>query len=162
MLPLSNTLSFTRFKPNPTWNSGRKSGARTNYMRRKRSIGVYAFVVLPSTRTRNFAAAIERSQVLRPYNKRKLKLWQETTSENIGTVTEALSFTRLKPDQTCNQRSKLWGGPSTDIERELLASKCSSIYQRPGRETFLPFSNGLRFFTFLNPNLTFNHDSKLG
>ena len=61
---------------------------------RERTIIAKAFVVLPSTRTIKFAAAFERPQVLRPSDKRKLKPRQETTSKNIGTVTEAISFAR--------------------------------------------------------------------
>ena len=67
LVPLSNALRFYPLKtrPNPTFNVDRKLGAKTEYLFRKRTIGVYVFVVLPSVRSANFATVIERTQVLR-------------------------------------------------------------------------------------------------
>ena len=53
-IPLSNALRFYALKSNPTFDSGRKLGPKTKYLRRKRTIGVCAFVVLPSNRHRRY------------------------------------------------------------------------------------------------------------
>ena len=49
---------FTHLKPNPTFTSDRKLGAKSKYLRRKRTIGVDVFFVLPSFRPRNFATLL--------------------------------------------------------------------------------------------------------
>ena len=64
LLPLSNALRFHALKTKPTFNYDREFGAKTKYMRRKRTIGVRVLVVLASIRRRNFDTAIERAQVL--------------------------------------------------------------------------------------------------
>ena len=63
-------------------------------------------------------------------------------------------FTSLKPNPIFNASSILGRKPSTCVERELLASKCSSFYHQSGLETLLPLSNALRFYSLkTKPNI---------
>ena len=52
---------FTPLKPNPPFNSERKFGAKTKYLRRKRTTGVLVFVFLSLIRPKNVTTVIERS-----------------------------------------------------------------------------------------------------
>ena len=73
MIPFSYALKFYVLGENPTFNSDRRElGAKTDHLRRKRTIGVYVYVVLPSIWRRNIATVIERSQVS-PTQKNKTK-----------------------------------------------------------------------------------------
>ena len=90
------------------------------------------FFVLPPIRIRNLVTVIERAQVF-------------TSSKQI-------QYSTLTGNYYCE--------PSSCFKRELLASKCSSLYHQSGQKVFFRY-RALSGFTILKPDPTFNYEMKL-
>ena len=114
---------FTSLKPNATSNPDRILGAKTKYYHRRSTIGslVFAFVVLPRIRPRNFRTVIERAEVLRPHNQTQHSIPPRNSDREQG----------------CS------------AEGELLTPNCSSFYHQSGLEYSPTFSNAPRSYLLM-------------